>query len=110
MLLDVLEPLRGLLLVYDRLALSVLNVFEDLFVSLTLLLVLGLLLLQLELHELLLLLEDCLVLLPPLVCDLQVVLQRFQVRLELPDSLRARGAVLLGGSLEVLHLIGVLLL
>ncbi len=110
LLFDVLEPLRGLLLVDDRLTLSVLDILEDLFVGLTLLFVFGLLFLQLEFHELLLLLEDCLVLLPPLVCDLQVVLQRLQVRLELADSLRSCGAVFLGGSLELLHLLGVLLL
>lgn len=71
LLLNVLEALGRLLLVDDTLALTVLNVTEDLFMSLSLFLVLGALFTQLQIEELILLAEDRRIFLEALTGKLQ---------------------------------------
>lgn len=71
LLLNVLEALGRLLLVDDTLALSILNVAEDLFMSLSLFLVLGALFTQLQIEELILLAEDRRIFLEALTGKLQ---------------------------------------
>jgi membrane protein CcdC involved in cytochrome C biogenesis len=94
LLLDVLESFGSFLFVDNAFALSVLDILQDLVMSLSLLLELGAFLLQLELKELLFLLEDSLVFLPALVGMLDIVLSSFNSLLKLRDSLRASVGIL----------------
>lgn len=71
LLLNVLEALGRFLLVDDTLALTVLNVTEDLLMSLSLFLVLGALFTQLQIEELILLAEDRRIFLEALTGKLQ---------------------------------------
>jgi hypothetical protein len=79
--LDVLQALGSLLLSDHALTLSVLDVAHDLFIRLLLLLVLGAFLPDLQVHELVFLSRDGLLLLPSLAGRLQVVLGCLSSRL-----------------------------
>ena len=85
-LLDVLESLGSLFFADDRLALTTLDVAHYLIVSRLLLFVFLSLLAELELHELLFLSGNCLVLFPSLAGHLKGFLGSLSCLLELPNS------------------------
>lgn len=97
-LLHVLNSLSSFFLTNDRLALSVLNVAQDLFMSCPRLVKLLAFLAELKIKELLLLSGYSLIFLPSLACHLKGLLGRFGVLLKFSNSLAS--------SSGFFHLIG----
>lgn len=94
-LLHVLNSLSSFFLANDRLALTILNVAQDLFMSCPRLVELLAFLAELKIKELLLLFGYGLIFLPSLAGHLQGLLGRFGLLLKLSDSLASSSSLLL---------------
>jgi len=94
-LLHVLNSLSSFFLANDRLALTVLNVAQDLFMSCPRLVELLAFLAELKIKELLLLFRYGLIFLPSLAGHLQGLFSRFGLLLKLSDSLASSSSLLL---------------